>query len=177
MNTRKLALTVILGVFLLALVASGALAQNVENLKFPKLNKLETPNIEKMTLDNGMKLYFLEDKSLPLFNVRVRMNVGGYLDPFDKVGLASVCGTTMRTGGTKKWTGDQIDEMLEGIGGMVEVGIDEISGSAGINVLSDYTELALEVLAEVLRNPVFDQDKIDLAAQVLDFISSLGRGS
>ncbi|MDH3892251.1 MAG: insulinase family protein [candidate division Zixibacteria bacterium] len=163
MKTRKLALTVILGAFLLILVASGVWAQDVDKLKFPKLNKLEIPQTEKVTLDNGIRLYFLEDKSLPLFNVRVRMNVGSYLDPFDKVGLASICGSTMRTGGTQKWTGDEIDEMLEGIGGSVEVGIDDISGSAGISVLSEYSDLALEVLAEVLRRPVFDQDKIDLS--------------
>ncbi len=163
MKTTKLMSTIVLGAFLLTLMVAGAWAQDIDKLKFPRLNKLEIPKVDKVTLDNGMKLYFLEDKSLPLFNVRVRMNVGGYLDPFDKVGLASICGTTMRTGGTKKWTGDEIDELLEGIGGSVEIGIDNISGSAGINVLSDYTDLALEILSEVLRHPVFDQDKIDLA--------------
>lgn len=163
MNTRKLTTVVILGAFLLLFAVSGVWSQDVEKLKFPKLNKLDIPKVEKITLDNGMKLYFVEDHSLPMFNVRIRMNVGSYLDPFDKVGLASMCGMVMRTGGTEKWTGDEIDEMLEGVGGSVEIGISDISGSAGINVLSDYTEMALEVLSEVLRRPVFDEDKIDLA--------------
>ncbi|MCK4461370.1 MAG: insulinase family protein, partial [candidate division Zixibacteria bacterium] len=160
---RKLLLPLMVVAFLLTLLVSSAWSQDVDKLEFPKLNKLEIPDVEKITLDNGMRLYLLEDRSLPLFNVRIRMNCGSYLDPFDKIGLASICGMVMRTGGTSKWTGDQIDEMLEGVGASVEIGIDDISGSAGINVLSDYQDLALEVLAEVLRRPVFDEDKIDLA--------------
>jgi len=163
MMTRQRYSLIIVGAFLLTMLVSAVGAQDVDKLKFPTLNKLEIPEVEKIALDNGIRLYLLQDKSLPLFNVRVRLNCGGYLDPFDKTGLASICGTVMRTGGTAKWTGDEIDEMLEGIGASVEIGIDDIEGAAGINVLSEYQDLALEVLAEVLRRPVFDQDKIDLA--------------
>ena len=38
-----------------------------------------------------------------------------------------------------------------------------LSGSATVNVLSEYTDLGLEVLSQVLRYPTFDEDKIDLA--------------
>ncbi len=139
-------------------------AQDVESLKFPKLNKLKMPDIEKVTLANGMRLYLLEDKSLPLFEISVRVNCGSYLDSPDKIGRASMCGTVMRTGGTEKWTGDEIDEMLEAIGGYVETGIGTVSGSAGVNILSEYTDLGLDVLAEVLRRPVFDEDRARAAA-------------
>ncbi|MEW6412380.1 MAG: pitrilysin family protein [Candidatus Zixiibacteriota bacterium] len=154
----------LLAVGLLSLFAGCPIgAQNVEGLKYPPLNQLTVPEVQKVTLDNGMQLYLLQDKSLPVFNVSARINCGEYLEPADKVGLANICGMVMRTGGTAKWTGDQIDEMLEGIGGRVETGIDVTSAGASINVLSEYTDLALEVLAEILRRPVFNEDKIDLA--------------
>ena len=150
---------------LLAVIMAGAsaLAQDIASLKFPPLNKLEIPNVEKLTLANGMRLYLLEDKSLPVFHASVRINCGDYLEPADKVGMASICGSVLRTGGTSKWTGDEIDEMLEAVGGSVETSIGTLSGSASINVLSDYTDLGLEVLSDILRNPVFDEDKIELA--------------
>jgi len=88
-----------------------------------------------------MRLYLLEDKTLPIFRASLRINCGSYLEPADKVGLASICGTVLRTGGTLKWTGDQIDEELEAIGGSVETSIGLTSGSASINVLSEYTDL------------------------------------
>ena len=164
MITRKVYGFLAAVLILAALMVQPLAAQDiVKDLKFPKPNKLEIPDIEKITLDNGIRLYLLEDKSLPLFRASVRINCGTYLEPADKVGLASIFGMVMRTGGTEKWTGDEIDELLEGIGGVVETGTDLTSGNATVNVLSDYTDLGLEVLAEVLRRPVFDQDKIDLA--------------
>ncbi len=145
------------------LLSMAVSAQDVDKLKYPKLHNLTIPKVEKITLDNGMRLYLLPDRSLPVFDASVRVNCGSFLEPADKVGLADICGTVMRSGGTKKWTGDEIDEQLEAVGGSVETGIGLQSGSARVNILSDYTDLGLDVLSQVLRYPVFDQDKIDLA--------------
>ncbi|MDZ4722636.1 MAG: pitrilysin family protein [candidate division Zixibacteria bacterium] len=151
------------GLLALALVAASLSAQDVKKIKFPKLNDMVIPQVERVTLDNGIRLYLLEDKSLPVVNMSVRVNAGSYLEPADKVGLAGICGEVLRTGGTKKWTGDEIDAALEAVGGSVETGIGLLSGNASVNVLTDYTDLGLEVLSEVLQRPVFDEDKIDLA--------------
>lgn len=150
---------------MLAVTASAQDEETLEEIRndFPELNQIRIPDVEKVTLDNGMKLYILEDNSLPVFNASVRIDCGSYLDPADKVGLASICGTVMRTGGTEKYSGDELDEILEGIGATVETSIDIDHGSAYVNCLSDYTDLGLEILAEVLRRPVFDGDKIELA--------------
>lgn len=154
---------VISTLFCCLLLTAFSFAQDVDKLEYPKLNKVEIPEVDRMTLDNGIRLYLLEDKSLPLFRASVRMNCGSYLEPGDKVGLADICGEVMRTGGTKKWSGDEIDEMLEAVGGTVETFIGLESGGATVNVLKDYTDLGLEVLADILRNPQFEEDKIDLA--------------
>lgn len=148
---------------ILLLIAGNSLAQNVEDIEYPKLNKLEIPDVDKVTLKNGLRIYILEDHALPLFNARLRINCGSYLEPADKIGLADICGVVMRTGGTSKYTGDEIDEILEGVGGSVETSIGRTSGSASVNVLSEYSELGIEVLSDILRNPVFDEDKIELA--------------
>ncbi|MCP4584194.1 MAG: insulinase family protein [candidate division Zixibacteria bacterium] len=147
----------------LVIGTATGLAQDIDKLEFPPLSKLKIPKVEKVTLDNGIRLYLIEDRSLPTFEASIRVNCGGYLEPIEKIGLAGICGTVMRTGGTSKWSGDELDELLEGIGGSVESSIGNLSGGASISVLSDYTDLGLEVLAEVLRRPVFNEDKIELA--------------
>jgi predicted Zn-dependent peptidase len=155
-----------IGIFtaLLAIVGTAA-AQPIDEIvaRFPKLNPLTIPQVDKRTLPNGMRIYLLEDHALPTVTASVRVNCGSYLEPADKVGLAEMCGEVMRTGGTTKWTGDQIDEQLEAVGATVETGIDLLYGTAFMNSLSDYSDLGLEVLSEVLQHPVFDQDKIELA--------------
>jgi zinc protease len=153
----------LLAIGLILLIGAAAFGTPLDSLKYPPLNEIKMPKIEKKTLANGIKLYLIEDNSLPTFDVLVRVNCGSYLELDDKIGLASMCGTVMRTGGTQKWSGDELDEMLEGIGGSVETSIGTVSGTARVSVLSDYIDLGLEALAQVLRYPIFDQDKIDLA--------------
>lgn len=145
------------------LVALPLAGQNVSKIKFPPLNQIAIPDVERVTLDNGMRLYILEDPSLPVVRASVRVNCGAYLEPPTKLGLAQICGQVLRTGGTAKWTGDQIDAALEAVGASVETSIGATSGTASMFTLSENLDLGLEVLAEVLRRPKFSQEKIDLA--------------
>jgi len=149
--------------FLLAFVAMTASAQDVDKLKYPKLNKLKIPKIERVTLNNGMRLYIVEDRELPVFNVSVRINAGSFLEDPEKIGLVSLVGQVLRTGGTRKWSGDEIDEALEAVGATVETRGGLTNCGAYVNALSEHTNLSLEVLAEILRHPVFAEDKINLA--------------
>jgi predicted Zn-dependent peptidase len=156
--------TVFISLFAAAVLMFGsALAQDVDKLDFPDLNELQVPNVEKVTLDNGIRIYILPDNRLPIFRASVRVNCGAYLEPADKIGLSDMCGEVLRTGGTAKWTGDEIDEALESVGGSVETSIGNLSGNASVRVLTEYTDLGLEILAEILRRPTFDEDKLELA--------------
>lgn len=160
MNSAKRILISLLGLVLLAGLSS---AQDVSKLKYPKLNELVMPEVTQVQLDNGMRLYLVEDNKLPVFNMSVRINAGSYLEPAEKVGLAGLAGEVLRSGGTKKWSGDEIDAALEAVGASVETSIGLLSGSASVNALSENTDLVLDILTDVLRNPVFDKDKLELA--------------
>lgn len=158
---RIFCLTALL-IFVLSMALTVA-AQDVSKLKYPQLNPINVPEVEKVTLDNGIRLYLLQDNTLPLVRASVRINCGSYLEPAEKIGLAAVTGTVMRTGGTEKYAGDQIDKMLESVGASVETGIGALSGSASMYTLQEHLDLGLEVLAELLRRPVFAEEKIELA--------------
>jgi len=134
-----------------------------KQLKYSKLGDIQVPEVQQVTLANGMKLFLLEDHELPLISVSARIRVGSIYEPPDKIGLAAVTGTVMRTGGTLGRTGDEIDEQLELIAASVETGIGLNSGSASVSVLKKDIDLALDILADVLMNPAFREDKIMLA--------------
>jgi predicted Zn-dependent peptidase len=110
-----------------------------------------------------MKIYLLEDHELPVVSGSIRVRTGNLLEPADKVGLASITGTVMRSGGTKSKTGDQLDEQLENIAASVECDIGESSGSVSFSALKDNTDEVLGIFKDVLTQPEFRQDKIDLA--------------
>jgi predicted Zn-dependent peptidase len=163
MNRPNKCFIYFLVVSVLLLGTTGMAARTVDKLKYPPLNEIKMPDIEKVTLDNGIRVYLLEDHELPLVRASVRMAAGSYLEPADKIGLASLVGQVMRTGGTARMSGDEIDETLESLGASVETGFDNIGGNAGMNILSDYVDTGLEILADVLRTPQFAEDKIGIA--------------
>ena len=155
--------------YLLAITLTFCLSDNstaqkyYKDITYPKLRDIKIPEIKQVTLSNGMKLFLLEDHELPLINVSVRIRTGSVYEPADKIGLASITGQVMRTGGTKTKTGDEIDEILERIAASVETNIGKNSGSASMSVLKKDLDAGLAILADVLMNPEFGEDKIDLA--------------
>ena len=156
---------VFLAVSGLGLLWSGCAGQQVtdyKSLKYPKLGDIEVPEVRQVTLANGMRLFLLEDHELPLVNVSVRIRTGSVYEPAEKTGLASIAGEVMRTGGTASKTGDEIDEELEAIAASVETGIGLNSGSASMSVLKRDLDKGLSILADVLMNPAFREDKIQL---------------
>ncbi|HVN03114.1 MAG TPA: pitrilysin family protein [Bryobacteraceae bacterium] len=125
------------------------------------------PHVDIYTLPNGMQVYLLEDHELPIVSGAVRVRTGNLFESADKVGLASVTGTVIRTGGIQNKTGDQLDEELENIAASVESDIGESSGSVSFSTLKENTDEVLGIFRDVLTAPAFRQDKIDLAKSEL----------
>lgn len=132
-------------------------------LKVPQVGA----EVKRLVLDNGLILYLYEDTTLPLFNVNTIIRCGSIFDPIEKNGISRIVGTVMRTGGTTSITGDSLNTLLEFIGGSLEISIDAESGSASLGILSKDIDLGLKLYADLLRNPAFPQDEIDLAKEEL----------
>src|SRR5271165_67786 len=114
-----------------------------------------------------MKVYLLEDHELPLVHCTTRVRTGNLFDPADRVGLATMTGMAMRTGGTKEKTGEQIDRELEDLAATVESDIGESSGSVSGSALKENIAEVLAIFRDVLTAPEFRQDKIELARSQL----------
>ncbi len=165
MKTRR---RVSIATLVLAFVLVGAAQtshkpQHYKNLKYPALRQVQLPEPMRFTLNNGIVVFLLEDHTLPLIEGSVVVRTGSRYEPADKVGLASITGQVMRTGGTATKTGDELDEMLEKVGASVETYVGTTSGGARLSVLKEDIDLGLGILADVLKNPAFRDDKIELA--------------
>ncbi|MDE0403711.1 MAG: pitrilysin family protein [Nitrospira sp.] len=149
-------------VLFLATQATGQV-DTVEQLTYPPLPDLHIPQPTRIVLDNGIVVFLLEDHELPIVQVSARIRTGSRLEPADKVGLAALTGTVMRSGGTTTWTGDALDDYLERKAASIETGIGVASGSASMTCLiEDFAEI-FEVFGDVLQNPRFEQEKLALA--------------
>lgn len=136
-------------------------AKMVSGLKFKPLD-FTPPKVERLTLENGMIIYLLEDHDLPLFHVTARIRTGAVYEPPEKAGLASLAGYVMRSGGTVSMPADKMNEELEFMAASVETSIDRESGSASLSVLKKDIDKGLKIFADVIRNPAFPEDKIKM---------------
>ena len=134
-----------------------------ENMDFPELNDFQKPEVETFTTQNGMTFYLVEDSELPLINVSTRIRTGGVLNANKKTGLASITGTVMRSGGTESYPADSLNTLLENRAASIETGIGFSSGSASMDVLKEDFDDLLPVFIDVLTNPAFPEEKIELA--------------
>ena len=135
------------------------LSQGKIELTIPKVGT----DVERVVLDNGLILYLYEDHRLPIFTAAVQVRCGSIYDPPEKNGLSGLVGTVMRSGGTKSISADSLNILLEFIGGSLETSVGTESGSASLSVLSKDMDMGLKMLADLLQNPAFPQDKLDLA--------------
>lgn len=146
-----------------ALAPAAAQVEKVDQLKFPPLPDQRIPVPERVVLDNGLVVLLLEDHELPLIEASAVIRTGSRLEPAAKAGLAELTGQVLRTGGTKKRTGDQLDDLLESRAARIETSIGETSGRASLSSLTkDFPEM-LKLFAEVLREPAFDPMKLEVA--------------
>ncbi|WP_017652203.1 M16 family metallopeptidase [Fortiea contorta] len=143
-------------------VATAA-AKHYTQLQFAPLPEIKLPKYERFVLQNGLVVYLMEDHDLPLVSGTLLVRTGSRWEPGEQVGLASFTGAVMRTGGTKQYSPDQLNEILEQRAAAVETSISEAAGSASFEALSEDLETVFGLFANVLREPVFTQEKLDLA--------------
>lgn len=144
-------------------VALAAPKKPYEKIKTPKLRDIQAPQIKRVTLDNGLQLFVVEDHELPLFRLNLTMKAGAFCEPADKVGLASLTAEVLRTGGSEVLPGDKMDEVLENLGGSIEAGAENLSTSVSVNMLVEDSDKALAILRDLLVHPAYPADKLDLA--------------
>lgn len=133
-----------------------------EKINFRTLS-FKPPQAERLTLSNGLILYLLEDHELPLVNINFILKTGAYLDPSGKEGLAELTGTVMRTGGTELMTGAAVDDTLESLAVVINTSTRLDSCAINFSSLKINLERGMDVLAQIIKQPVFAEDKLQLA--------------
>lgn len=146
----------------LAQAQEEELLKHPREMNFPPLSFFP-PKATRTVLSNGIVLYLLEDPELPLVNISALIRTGSIYDPPDKVGLAQLTATLLRTGGTLERTAPAINEELEFMAAEIEFSMSRESGGAFLSVRKEDFPRALAILAGLLMKPAFDPAQLDLA--------------
>ena len=148
----------------------GAQSQetNWQQIPVPTLPAFHPPQPKRIQLSNGMVIFLQEDHELPLISGTARIRGGSSSEPAVEVGLVGIFGEVWRTGGTKTQTGDQLDDFLEVRAAKVETGGGPDSTTISLSCLKGDFDDVFKVFADLLQNPEFRADKLDLAQKQAD---------
>ncbi len=128
----------------------------------PETLRVRLPRPQQATLENGLRVYLLEDSKLPTFSLQFVVEGGGLADPADKRGVAMVTASLLREG-TKERTSREIAEQLATLGASFSAGASPSSGESGVALhgLSEHFAATLAIGADVILNASFPQSEID----------------
>jgi zinc protease len=155
-------------VVLLLLVISvhATPTQRPDQLTFPAL-EMVFPEISELHTTNGMTIYLKEDDELPLVDLTLMVRGGSIFDPLEKTGLSEWFAQTLETGGTATLTPAQLEEELDRMAAQLSVSSNSYSYQIDLSIHQRDVNRAIELLADLLRRPRFDQARADLARQRL----------
>ncbi|MGL6345195.1 MAG: M16 family metallopeptidase, partial [Waterburya sp.] len=159
----SLSLITVLLSFSIHITAIADTPKHYTELEFAPLPEIQLPEYKRYELDNGMVVYLLEDRDLPLISGTAVIRTGTRFEPANKVGLAQLTGTVMRSGGTKNHSPDELNLILEQKAASIETGIDITSGNASFETLTEDLDTVLPLFSEVLRQPAFDPEQFAIA--------------
>ena len=113
-------------------------------------------------LPHGAVAYLVEDHQLPLVQMGVMIRAGSYLVPDEHLGLASMTGALMRSGGTQSMSPTKFDEEAAFLATEIYSGIGATSARAGLDCLKQNLDPSLKLFFLMLRNPAFNPDRLGL---------------
>jgi len=141
----------------------AAQATHWKEIQIPPLRSFQPQQPKRIQLSNGMVIFLQEDHELPLIDGSARIRGGSVNEPAAKVGLIDIYSEVWRTGGTKSETGDQLDDFLEVRAAKVETGGGPDSTTISFSCLKGDLDDVFKAFVDVLENPEFREDKIDIA--------------
>lgn len=114
---------------------------------------------KRIVLDNGMVLLLSERHTIPSVTVSMLIKAGQVYEPSEKAGLASLTAGLI-TEGTKKRTVSKLAEEIEFVGGSIGTSGGDDTASVNLTVLKKDLDLGLDILSDILINPVFPEEEI-----------------
>lgn len=140
-----------------ALYAEEKIDVSVKPEPLPE-NDFIFPNHTEITLDNGLRIFVIQDSEQPVIDFRLLVAGGTSVE--NKPGTADVLAEWLTKGAGKR-SASEIADALDGVGASISVSAtdDYITVSAGS--LKKHMDLLLDIMKDVLTDPAFDDDEFE----------------
>lgn len=145
-------------IFVFLLIVSFSFAQKLDRTKPPlpgPAPEIKIGNYESFQLDNGLKVFVVENHKLPVVSFNLIIDRDPVLEK-ENAGYTNIAGQLLKTS-TKTKTKNQIDEAIDQIGADFSTSSTNVFASS----LKKYSEKLLEIMSDVILNADFKQEELD----------------
>ena len=118
------------------------------------------PPLQTTTLSNGLEVILAERRAIPTVSLSLQLDAGYAADQLGIPGTASLA-MEMLDGGTTNRDSLQISEELQGLGAQLSTDSNLDMSSVTLSVLTEHLPDALDIYADVIRNPSFPADEFE----------------
>ncbi len=115
------------------------------------------PDYKEVTLQNGLKVFVIEDERKPTLTLRLLIKSGSAADG-SKTGLASFVAALLNRG-TERRTAQQFAEEIDFLGAKLEASAGADSIGVATSGLTIYTDKLLDLFSDAVLHPIFPADQ------------------
>lgn len=133
-----------------------------EQLVYPEL-VFEAPVADehRHVLENGVVVYVVEDRRVPLVDVSIQIRVDETQEPAELTGLHAAAMELMGSAGGGGHDANWVEEEIAFLGARLRTGSGSYGGQASLQTLSKDLGHGLDILFGLLRDPAFQAERID----------------
>lgn len=126
--------------------------------RFPRVGT----GIERHLLDNGLVVYLAEDHKLPLVRMELLFPGGSAFELKRRdSGRISMMASQLTQGGTRSHSPEELEDTLALLAARLGSRAGRESGSVTLDLLTKDLEIGLDLFAQVILEPAFDQERIE----------------
>ena len=122
------------------------------------------PAAHETVLPNGLTVVVVEDSRLPLVSYRLAFRVGGAFDPRELPGLTDLLAGLLPEG-TESKTSREIADQVARMGASLSAGANSDYTIVAASALAPFNEQILDLMAEIVLQPSFPENEVELAKQ------------
>ncbi len=167
----------LLVLFMIAACSAGGSGEfsrdTLSRLQKEKLPAFTPPEVKEVTLANGIRLFLMEDHTLPVVNMQVILRAGSVYERAALPGLSDVTAQLMRDGGTLAKSPVEIDSLVDDTAVRIGFDSDREMLKASMESLSSEMPATLPLLIDLIVRPRFDAARRELVR--LKFIEQIKR--
>jgi len=126
---------------------------------------VQLPKPVEKTLPNGLRVIVVERPGTPLVAAQLLIKNGGEVDPPELAGLANMTAALIIKG-TAKRSATEIAEAVEALGASLESSARWDVSRVNLNMMSSKVAPALEIMANVVKQPAFSAEEIERLRQL-----------